>query len=152
MIGGPQQSRQIGGPSIPASYLQRSSKRWTSRGREASLEAGYLSACNESYQPPDGGTAQGDVATAPKSGNCRSAREAYNQELNRFDSRSRGDALENLALSSVGAGRQEQGRLFNQDLSSRRFSAGEQGRAFSEDLAGRQFQSGEESRQFWRRD
>ena len=45
--------------------------------------------------------------------------EAYNQELNRFD-RSRGDQLENLALSSVGAGRQEQGRLFGQDLSSGR--------------------------------
>ena len=42
--------------------------------------------------------------------------EAYNQELNRFD-RSRGDQLENLALSSVGAGRQEQGRLIRAGLS-----------------------------------
>ena len=73
--------------------------------------------------------------------------EAYNQELNRFD-RSRGDQLENLALSSVGAGRQEQGRLFGQDLSSRRFSAGEQSRRFGEGLAATQFNAGESGRGF----
>ena len=73
--------------------------------------------------------------------------EAYNQELNRFD-RSRGDQLENLALSSVGAGRQEQGRLFGQDLASRRFSAGEQSRRFGEGLAATQFNAGESGRGF----
>ena len=44
--------------------------------------------------------------------------------------------LENLALSSVGAGRQEQGRLFNQDLSSRQFGSGEAGRQFQGKAAG----------------
>ena len=73
--------------------------------------------------------------------------EAYNQELNRFD-RSRGDQLENLALSSVGAGRQEQGRLFGQDMASRRFSAGEQSRRFGEGLATSQFNAGESGRGF----
>ena len=57
--------------------------------------------------------------------------EAFEREMDRFD-RGRGDALENLALSSVGAGRQEQGRLFNQDLSSRKFGSGEAGRQFQE--------------------
>lgn len=60
--------------------------------------------------------------------------EAYNEALNRFD-RSRSDALENLALSSVGAGRAEQGRLFGQALAGRQFDAGEAGRGFRERLA-----------------
>ena len=64
--------------------------------------------------------------------------EAYNQELNRFD-RSRGDTLENLALSSVGAGRQEQGRLFGQDFASGQFNAGEAQRQFGERLGATSF-------------
>ena len=73
--------------------------------------------------------------------------EAYNQELNRFD-RSRGDQLENLALSSVGAGRQEQGRLFGQDLASQRFNAGEAQRQFGERLGATSFNAGEQGRGF----
>ena len=65
--------------------------------------------------------------------------EAYNQELNRFD-RSRGDQLENLALSSVGAGRAEQGRLFGQDFASGQFEAGEAGRQFGERMGANQVQ------------
>ena len=73
--------------------------------------------------------------------------EAYNQEMNRFE-QSRGDQLENLALSSVGAGRQEQGRLFGQDLASRQFGAGEAGRQFGERLGATQFNAGEAGRGF----
>ena len=69
----------------------------------------------QSHRPLHAGTALGNGAAVCKIKACRSEREAYNQELNRFD-RSRGDQLENLALSSVGAGRQEQGRLFGQDF------------------------------------
>ena len=65
--------------------------------------------------------------------------EAYNKEQDRF-SRSRGDALENLALSSVGAGRQEQGRLFGQDFASGQFNAGEARRQFGERLGRDLFQ------------
>ena len=73
--------------------------------------------------------------------------EAHSRELDRFE-RSRGDQLENLALSSVGAGRQEQGRLFNQDLSGRQFGSGEAGRQFSERLGATQFNAGEAGRGF----
>ena len=73
--------------------------------------------------------------------------EAYNQELNRFD-RSRGDQLENLALSSVGAGRQEQGRLFGQDLASGQFNASEARRQFGERLGATAFNAGEQGRGF----
>ena len=84
--------------------------------------------------------------------------EAYNAELERL-SRQHSSARENLALSSVGAGRQEHGRLtqlaqsiagqgFNQDLASRGFSASEQGRRFSQGLAGAQFDAGESGRRF----
>ena len=44
--------------------------------------------------------------------------EAYTRELDRYG-RERGGALENLALSSVAAGRQEQGRLFSDLLAGR---------------------------------
>ena len=73
--------------------------------------------------------------------------EAYNQELNRFD-RSRGDQLENLALSSVGAGRQEQGRLFGQDLASGQFNASEAQRQFGERLGATSFNASEQGRGF----
>ena len=73
--------------------------------------------------------------------------EAYNQELNRFD-RSRGDQLENLALSSVGAGRQEQGRLFGQDLASQGFNASEARRQFGERLGATGFNAQEQGRGF----
>ena len=73
--------------------------------------------------------------------------EAYNQELNRFD-RSRGDQLENLALSSVGAGRQEQGRLFGQDLASGQFNASEARRQFGERLGATSFNAQEQGRGF----
>ena len=73
--------------------------------------------------------------------------EAYDQELNRFD-RSRGDQLENLALSSVGAGRQEQGRLFGQDLASQGFNAREAQRQFGERLGATSFNAGEQGRGF----
>ena len=68
--------------------------------------------------------------------------EAYNEELNRFD-RSRSDALENLALSSIGAGRAEQGRLFGQELARLGFNAAEQGRGFGERLASNQANFGQ---------
>ena len=48
--------------------------------------------------------------------------EASTSAKDRFG-RERGDALENLALSSIGAGRQEHGRLFNQSLASTGFNA-----------------------------
>ena len=73
--------------------------------------------------------------------------EAYNQEQDRF-SRSRGDALENLALSSVGAGRQEQGRLFGQDFASGQFNAGEARRQFGERLGATSFNAQEQGRGF----
>ena len=73
--------------------------------------------------------------------------EAHSNEMNRFD-RSRGDALENLALSSVGAGRSEQGRLFGQDLASRQFGSGEAGRQFRERLQATGFNAGEAGRGF----
>ena len=66
--------------------------------------------------------------------------EAYNKEHWTASSRSRGDALENLALSSVGAGRQEQGRLFGQDFASGQFDAGEARRQFGERLGSYLFQ------------
>ena len=79
--------------------------------------------------------------------------EAYQAEMDRLD-RSQNDARENLALSSVGAGRQEhsritdlartlQGQGFGQDLASRQFGAGEQGRRFQEGLAGNQADFGQ---------
>ena len=68
--------------------------------------------------------------------------EAFNAEMDRFD-RGRSDQLENLALSSVGAGRREQGRLFGQDLAGRQFMAGEQGRGFGERMASNQNQFGQ---------
>ena len=73
--------------------------------------------------------------------------EAYEQELDRFD-RSRGDQLENLALSSVGAGRQEQGRLFGQDFASGQFNAGEARRQFGERLGATSFNAQEQGRGF----
>ena len=73
--------------------------------------------------------------------------EAYNDALNRLD-QSQGDQRENLALSSIGAGRQEQGRLFGQDLASRQFGAGEEGRQFAERLGATQFNADERGRQF----
>ena len=73
--------------------------------------------------------------------------EAYNQEQDRFN-RSRGDALENLALSSVGAGRQEQGRLFGQDFASGQFNAGEAQRQFGERLGATSFNAQEQGRGF----
>ena len=73
--------------------------------------------------------------------------EAYEREMDRFD-RGRGDALENLALSSVGAGRQEQGRLFGQDLASRQFGSGEAGRQFRERLQATGFNAQEAGRGF----
>ena len=87
--------------------------------------------------------------------------EAYDQELNRFD-RSRSDQLENLALSSVGAGRAEQGRLFGQDYASGQFNAGEAQRRFANlmgsqgqqhaiNLRNQQFNSGESARNFGER-
>ena len=60
--------------------------------------------------------------------------EASTSAKDRFG-RERGDALENLALSSIGAGRQEHGRLFNQSLASTGFNASEQARNFQERLA-----------------
>ena len=84
--------------------------------------------------------------------------EAYEGELNRFD-RSRGNALENLALSSVGAGRQEHSRLtglaqslrgqeFGENLASQRFNAGEAQRRFGERFGATQFNAGEAGRGF----
>ena len=73
--------------------------------------------------------------------------EAYNDALNRLD-QSQGDQRENLALSSIGAGRQEQGRLFGQDLASRQFGAGEAGRQFGERFGATQFNAGEAGRGF----
>ena len=73
--------------------------------------------------------------------------EASNQELDRFD-RSRGDQLENLALSSVGAGRQEQGRLFGQDFASGQFNASEAQRQFGERLGATAFNAEEQGRGF----
>ena len=76
--------------------------------------------------------------------------EAYEGELNRFD-RSRGNAIENLALSSVGAGRQEQGRLFGQDFASGQFNASEARRQFGERMGATQFNAGEDQRNFAQR-
>lgn len=71
--------------------------------------------------------------------------EAYNAEMNRL-ARSQNDARENLALSAIGAGRQEHSRMmglaqalagqgFGQNLASLQFGAGEQGRRVREGLA-----------------
>ena len=76
--------------------------------------------------------------------------EAYEGELNRFD-RSRGNTLENLALSSVGAGRQEQGRLFGQDLASGQFNSSEARRRFAERMGATQFNASEDQRNFGQR-
>lgn len=87
--------------------------------------------------------------------------EAYAAEMNRLD-RGQADARENLALSSVAAGRQEQDRLtrlaaalrgqeFGERSADRRFQAGEQGRRFGETLASRRFDAGEEGRGFGER-
>ena len=84
--------------------------------------------------------------------------EAYNREMNRFE-QSRGDQLENLALSSVGAGRQEHSRLtglaaalqgqdFGQQLAGRQFDASESGRKFGEVLGSNQFNAAESARRF----
>ena len=84
--------------------------------------------------------------------------EAYNREMNRFE-QSRGDQLENLALSSVGAGRQEHSRLtglaaalqgqdFGQQLAGRQFDASESGRKFGETLEGTKFNASESARRF----
>ena len=87
--------------------------------------------------------------------------EAYQNELNRFD-RGRGDQLENLALSAVGAGRQEHGRLtglaqslrgqeFGEGMASRQFDSGEAARQFSERLTGTDFNAREAGRGFQER-
>lgn len=64
--------------------------------------------------------------------------EAYSREMDRFD-RSRGDALENLTLSSIGAGREEQSRLFGLALAGRGQQFGERSRQFDTGLAQGQF-------------
>jgi len=84
--------------------------------------------------------------------------EAYEREMDRYG-RERGDALENLALSSVGAGRAEQDRLtrlasalrgqrFGEEMGVAGFEAGEAARQFGEGLAGSQFQAGDQQRLF----
>ena len=73
--------------------------------------------------------------------------EASNRELDRLD-RSQSSARENLALSSVAAGRNEQGRLFGQELATSRFDSGEAGRQYGERLAGNQFNASEQGRGF----
>ena len=73
--------------------------------------------------------------------------EASTSAKDRFG-RERGDALENLALSSIGAGRQEHGRLFNQSMASTGFNASEQARNFQERLASEgQYGSGKRAAQ-----
>ena len=87
--------------------------------------------------------------------------EAYNAEMDRLD-QAQADARENLALSAVGAGRQEHDRItrlaaalrgqeFGERAADRGFIAGEEGRGFGERLAARRFDSGEEGRGFGER-
>ena len=61
---------------------------------------------------------QNDLATNLANRGIPLNSEAYNDALNRLD-RSQGGQLENLALSSVGAGRAEQSRLFGLEQSGR---------------------------------
>ena len=62
--------------------------------------------------------------------------EAYNDAMDRYD-RQKGLALENLALSSVGAGRAEQSRLFDVLSRARGQMFGEEARLFDEAMARR---------------
>ena len=84
--------------------------------------------------------------------------EAYNREMDRFE-QSSGNTLNDLALGSVGAGRQEHSRLtglaaalqgqdFGQQLSGRQFDSGEAQRRFAEVLSGNRFNASESARQF----
>ena len=66
--------------------------------------------------------------------------EAYERELDRYDRR-RNEALGDLALRSVGAGRAEQSRILGHIQSLR-------GQEFDEDLRGRQFSAREQARRY----
>lgn len=68
--------------------------------------------------------------------------EAFNEAVGRLE-RSQGRQLENLALSSVGAGRAEQSRLFGLDLAARQAGADEQSRVIALQQAARQLGLGE---------
>ena len=84
--------------------------------------------------------------------------EAHTAEMNRME-RSQNAALENLALSSVGAGRQEHSRItglaaglnqqeFGQAMSRKGFDSSEARRQFGERLGATQFNAGEAGRGF----